>query len=313
MPSALAFAETSKRYRNGKLALDGISFAVEPGARACLLGPNGAGKSTAIRLLEGALAPSGGRVWLLGEEVGTPWYLEARRRTGVVPQGPGMYPDLTAGEYLGYVRRLYGRGDLAGVVEVFGLGDQLATRMAQLSGGFQRRLTLAAALLGEPELLLLDEPTVGLDPVATRDVHDYLRTVMSERTTLLCTHNLAEAEKLCDEVVILNAGKVLVHRSLADLRRESRPRLRLAARQGSQAVLAALQSRGLSAEADGEAVVLAAEDARSQAPALLRGLLADGLDIYECTPLEASLETMFLEAVGARPTPALHREEAVSG
>ena len=312
MPSALAFAETSKRYRNGKLALDGISFAVEPGARACLLGPNGAGKSTAIRLLEGALAPSAGRVWLLGEEVGTPWYLEARRRTGVVPQGPGMYPDLTAGEYLGYVRRLYGRGDLAAVVEVFGLGDQLATRMAQLSGGFQRRLTLAAALLGEPELLLLDEPTVGLDPVATRDVHDYLATVMRERTTLLCTHNLAEAEKLCDEVVILNAGKVLVHRSLADLRRESRPRLRLAARQGSQAMLAALQSRGLSAEADGDAVVLAAEDARGQAPALLRALLADGLDVYECTPLEASLETMFLEAVGARPTPALPRGERVS-
>ena len=312
MPSALAFAETSKRYRNGKLALDGISFAVEPGARACLLGPNGAGKSTAIRLLEGALAPSAGRVWLLGEEVGTPWYLEARRRTGVVPQGPGMYPDLTAGEYLGYVRRLYGRGDLAAVVEVFGLGDQLATRMTQLSGGFQRRLTLAAALLGEPELLLLDEPTVGLDPVATRDVHDYLATVMRERTTLLCTHNLAEAEKLCDEVVILNAGKVLVHRSLADLRRESRPRLRLAARQGSQAMLAALQSRGLSAEADGDAVVLAAEDARGQAPALLRALLADGLDVYECTPLEASLETMFLEAVGARPTPALPRGERVS-
>src|ERR1700736_5507361 len=131
--SALAFAETSKRYRNGKLALDGISFAIERGARACLLGPNGAGKSTAIRLLEGALQPTAGRVWLLGEEVGTPWYLEARRRTGVVPQGPGMYPDLTAGEYLGYVHRLYGRGDREQVIEVFGLAQHLGTRMAQLS------------------------------------------------------------------------------------------------------------------------------------------------------------------------------------
>ncbi|HEX6350521.1 MAG TPA: ABC transporter ATP-binding protein [Candidatus Dormibacteraeota bacterium] len=300
MASALAFAEASKRYRNGKLALDSVSFAIDEGARACLLGPNGAGKSTAIRLLEGALAPTGGRVWLLGEEVGTPWYLEARRRTGVVPQGPGMYPDLSAGEYLGYVRRLYGRGDLDAVVEVFGLGDQLRTRMAQLSGGFQRRLTLAGALLGEPELLLLDEPTVGLDPVATRDVHDYLATVMRQRSTLLCTHNLAEAEKLCDEVVILSAGKVLVHKPLAQLRRESRPRLRLAARQGAEAVLAALKTRGLTAEADGEAVVLAANDARAEAPALLRALLAEGLDVYECTPLEASLETMFLEAVEGR-------------
>lgn len=302
MASALAFAETSKRYRNGKLALDSVSFAIDQGARACLLGPNGAGKSTAIRLLEGALAPTGGRVWLLGEEVGTPWYLEARRRTGVVPQGPGMYPDLSAGEYLGYVRRLYGRGDLDAVVEVFGLGDQLQTRMAQLSGGFQRRLSLAAALLGEPDLLLLDEPTVGLDPVATRDVHDYLATVMRQRSTLLCTHNLAEAEKLCDEVVILSAGKVLVHKPLAQLRRESRPRLRLAARQGADAVMAALKARGLTAEADGDAVVLAAEDARADAPALLRALLAEGLDVYECTPLEASLETMFLEAVEGRRT-----------
>jgi len=298
--SALAFADASKRYRNGKLALDGINFAIELGARACLLGPNGAGKSTAIRLLEGALEPTGGRVWLLGEEVGTPSYLEARRRTGVVPQGPGMYPDLTAGEYLGYVRRLYGRGDPSHVIEVFGLGDHLGTRMAQLSGGFQRRLTLAAALLGEPELLLLDEPTVGLDPVATRDVHGYLASLMGERTTLLCTHNLAEAEKLCDQVVILDHGKVLVHKGLNQLRRESQPRLRLAARQGAAALVAALEKRGVSGDADGEVVLVTTADARAEAPALLRGLLADGLDVYECTPLEASLETLFLEAVEGR-------------
>ncbi|MEP7105026.1 MAG: ABC transporter ATP-binding protein, partial [Chloroflexota bacterium] len=268
-------------------------------------GPNGAGKSTAIRLLEGALEPTGGRVWLLGEEVGTPWYLDARRRTGIVPQGPGMYPDLTAGEYLGYVRRLYGRGEVAHIVEVFGLGDHLGTRMAQLSGGFQRRLTLAAALLGEPELLLLDEPTVGLDPVATRDVHAYLGAVMGERTTLLCTHNLAEAEKLCDEVVILDRGRVVVHKSLKQLRRESTPRLRVAARQGAAALRAALRGLGADAAADGDAVLVTATDVRAQAPALLRGLLAAGLDVYECTPLEASLETLFLEAIegaeAARP------------
>jgi ABC-2 type transport system ATP-binding protein len=294
---ALAFAEASKRYRNGKLALDAVTFAIERGARACLLGPNGAGKSTAIRLLEGALEPTGGRVWLLGEEVGTPWYLDARRRTGIVPQGPGMYPDLTAGEYLGYVRRLYGRGEVAHIVEVFGLGDQLSTRMAQLSGGFQRRLTLAAALLGEPELLLLDEPTVGLDPVATRDVHDYLGALMGERTTLLCTHNLAEAEKLCDEVVILDQGKVVVHKSLELLRRESRPRLRIAARQGAAPLLASLRRLGADASPDGDGVLVAAADVRAEAPKLLRGLLAQGLDVYECTPLEASLETLFLEAI----------------
>jgi ABC-2 type transport system ATP-binding protein len=295
--SALAFSEATKVYRKGRRALDGITFAVEAGARACLLGPNGAGKSTAIRLLEGAIRPTSGGVFLLGEEVGTPSYEDARRRTGVVPQGPGMYTDLDAGEYLDIVRRLYGRRDLGRVVEVFGLGPHLKTRMSELSGGFQRRLVLASALLSEPALLLLDEPTVGLDPVATRDVHEFLREAMNERTTLLCTHNLAEAERLCDEVIILDRGRVIVHKPLSQLRREARPRLRIAAAQGVDALREAIGRHGHSAEADGDGVLLASEDPRAEAPALLRALLADGLDVYECTPIEASLETMFLEAL----------------
>ncbi len=298
MPSALAFSEVTKVYRRERKALDGITFAIEAGRRACLLGPNGAGKSTAIRLLEGALRPSAGAVYLLGEEAGTQRYQEARRRTGVVAQGPGMYTDLDAGEYLELVRRLYGRGEVARVVEVFGLGDHLKTRMAELSGGFQRRLVLAAALLGEPELLLLDEPTVGLDPVAARDVHDHLRAAMAGRTTLLCTHNLSEAERLCDEVVILDQGRVLVHKPLSQLRREARPRLRLAATQGQGALAAALSRQGLEPELDGaESVLLGLDDARGQAPTVLRSLLAEGLDVFECTPVEPSLETMFLEAL----------------
>jgi ABC-2 type transport system ATP-binding protein len=297
VPSALAFREATKVYRGDRRALDGVSFAVEAGARACLLGPNGAGKSTAIRLLEGAIRPTAGGVFLLGEETGTPYYEAARRRTGVVPQGPGMYSDLGAGEYLDTVRRLYGRGDLGRVVEVFGLGPHLKTRMAELSGGFQRRLVLASALLSEPELLLLDEPTVGLDPVATRDVHEFLREGMEGRTTLLCTHNLAEAERLCDEVIILDHGRVVVHKPLSQLRREARPRLRIGAAQGVDAVLEALKRRGRTAEEDGDAVLLVSADPRAEAPALLRALLADGLEVYECTPIEASLETMFLEAI----------------
>lgn len=299
-PAALAFDAVSKRYRKGVLALDGVTWAIGMGARACLLGPNGAGKSTAIRLLQGALRPTTGHVTLLGTPVDDPAYLDARRRTGIVPQGPGMYRDLSVAEYLELARRLYGRGQIAAVADVFGLAPYLGTRMAELSGGFQRRVALAAALLGEPDLLLLDEPTVGLDPVAASEVHAYLRQAMARpgRTTLLCTHNLAEAEALCDEVVILRAGTVLVHEPLEQLRQRARPRLRLAARQGVAPVLAALRTRGFQPGQDSDdAVWLPVVDAPREVPPLLRGLLADGLDVYEARVVRPSLEALFLDLV----------------
>ena len=295
MPAAIAFQSVTKRFRSGTVALREASWSVGEGARACLLGPNGAGKSTSIRLLQGALRPSIGSVELLGAAVGTAAYLDARLRTGIVPQGPGMYPDLTAGEFLAFAADLYGASPDR-VIEVLGLGDHLGTRMTQLSGGFQRRVVLAAALVGEPEVLLLDEPTVGLDPVAGHDVHEFLNEAMRGRTTLLCTHNLTEAEALCDEVVILREGRVIVQGPLEELRR-SRPRLRLAAHQGPRALLSALDGLGAAASVEGDALLLETADPEGEAPRLLRRLLGAGLDVYECTPVRATLEDLFLEAV----------------
>ena len=295
---ALAFEGTSKRYRNGTLALSDTTWSIPIGARSCLLGPNGSGKTTSIRLLEGALVPTAGRVSLLGIQVTRSGYAQARQRVGIVPQNAGMYTDLTTIEYLELARRLYGRGDVARCIEQFGLGEQRDKRLAQLSGGFQRRVVLAAALLSEPDLLLLDEPTVGLDPVAAREVHDYLTNAMKGRTTLLCTHDLAEAEALCDDVVILRAGKVLLHESLAALRQRQRPHTRLRARQPVDVLVSALRARGLEPTVVDAAAVIAI-DAREDGPALLRALLAQGIDIYECVPITASLEDIFLEAVKA--------------
>jgi ABC-2 type transport system ATP-binding protein len=297
MPAtAISFEGTSKRYRNGTVALREVTWSIPIGARSCLLGPNGSGKTTSIRLLEGALVPTRGRVSLLGIEVNRPGYAQARQRVGVVPQNAGMYSDLTTAEYLELARRLFGRGDVNHAIETFGLDEHRNKRLAQLSGGFQRRLVLAAALLSEPELLLLDEPTVGLDPVAAHEVHGYLVNAMRGRTTLLCTHNLAEAEALCDDVVILQKGEVLLHESLASLRQRHKPRARLAARQGSDVLNAALRARGLEPLlVDGS--VLVEIDAENEAPGLLRALLAQGIDVYEFTPITASLEDVFLEAV----------------
>ncbi len=297
-PMALAFSGVSKRFRNGKLALDDVSWSIAPGSRVCLLGPNGAGKSTAIRLLEGAITSTTGSVRLLGASVSGGDYLDARRRTGIVPQNPGMYADLTTLEYLQLIRRLYGKGDVDNVVEALGLTEHRATRMAQLSGGYQRRVVLAAALLCEPDLLLLDEPTVGLDPVAASDVHTLLQSAMRGRTTLLCTHNLAEAEALCDEVVILRRGKVLVHAPLADLRRQTQPQLQLAVRQGAATLGAALHERGLKPSvANGDIAIIPRPDGNDVIAALVRSLISDGLDVYESHSIEASLEDMFLDLV----------------
>jgi ABC-2 type transport system ATP-binding protein len=273
-----------------------VSWSIPVGARACLLGPNGSGKTTSIRLLQGALSPTTGWVSLLGCEVNGPGYREARQRAGVVPQNAGMYSDLSTLEYLELARRLYRRGDTAQAIEAFGLGEHRDKRLAQLSGGFQRRVVLAAALLSEPELLLLDEPTVGLDPVASHDVHEYLRNAMKGRTTLLCTHNLAEAEALCDDVIILRNGGVLLHEPLAQLRQREKPRARLAARQPVEVLAGALRARGLVATVEGGAALVLI-DAQKDAPELLRALLAQGIDVYECTPVTASLEDLFLEVV----------------
>ncbi len=297
-PIALAFSGVSKRFRNGTLALDNVSWSIAAGSRVCLLGPNGAGKSTTIRLLEGAITPTTGSVRLLGTSVGGADYLDVRRRTGIVPQNPGMYADLTTLEYLELIRRLYGRGDVDSIVAAFGLAEHRATRMAHLSGGFQRRAVLAGALLCEPDVLLLDEPTVGLDPVAASDVYTLLQSAMRGRTTLLCTHNLGEAEALCDEAIILRRGKVLVHAPIADLRRQMRPQLQLGAAQGAARLGAALRQRGLDpSEADGDLVVIPRPDGPDAVGALVRSLISDGLDVYESHSIDASLEDMFLDLV----------------
>jgi ABC-2 type transport system ATP-binding protein len=165
----------------------------------------------------------------------------------------------------------------------------------------QRRAVLAAALLADPDLLLLDEPTVGLDPVAAHDVHAFLRDSIQQtgRTTLLCTHNLAEAEALCQEVIILRDGRVLVHAPLAELRRRARPQVRLEARQEQATLVDALRRRELDArpEPEGRGVLVALDHAPAHVPDLLRGLLADGVDVFACQPLQPTLESLFLDVV----------------
>jgi ABC-2 type transport system ATP-binding protein len=296
MTTALAFRSVTKRFPDGTLGLADATWYVAEGAHACLLGPSGSGKTTAVRLLQAALRPTGGSVLLLGVQVDGPGYRDVRGRLGILPQGPGMYADLTAGEYMALAARLYGaRPDRA--VEALDLTEYLRTRMTYLSTNFQRRLALAAALVADPDVLVMDEPTAGLDPVAAHDLQQYLREAMRGRTALLCTHKEAEAKALCEEVIVLRSGRVAAQGTWEELWRRSKPRLRVAARQGVERLLAEVAELGMHAEAANGAVLVSTGDPQQEGAALLRRLLEAGLDVYECAPVRPEIEEIVLESM----------------
>ena len=293
----LELVQTRKVYGGAVHALRGASLAIEEGTRTCLLGPNGAGKTTTIRLVTGGVAPSGGHAFLFGTRADDDGFLQSKRRLGLVPQQPGMYEDLTVRGWFELVRDLYERGDPDAIAEELALGDLLERPMAKLSGGQKRRVAIAAAVLGEPELLILDEPTAGLDPIASREVLDYLERLDPSRTILLCTHDLEEAEALCDRVVVMRDGRVLVHEAIEDLRGRMVPQLDLRISSDRAAAREALVALGREVTEDGDALRVSAADPATDAPALLRALLDRGVDVVECQIVRPSLEELFLEIV----------------
>lgn len=294
---AVELHDVTKTYPGPVRALNHTSFAVHQGERCCLLGPNGAGKTTIVKLLEGALSAESGRISILGAEVDGQDWLRVKSRVGIVPQSPGMYPDLTVREYLTFVSRLYGKGDVELTASTYGLHEYIDRRTSALSGGYQRRLLVAAAVLSGPDLLILDEPTVGLDPLAATQVRGLLREAMRGRAVLMSTHNLAEAEELCETVIILRTGEVLIHERIEDLRRQTAPRVYLQAAQGVQALQAALTDMGLGPAADERRAWIVVEDPVRRMPDVLRGLLSRGIDVYSSSIAVPSLEDLFVDLV----------------
>lgn len=304
MAIAIAFRSVTKRFPNGALGLDDATWYIAEGSRTCLLGQSGSGKTTAVRMLEAAIKPTGGSVLLLGVPVESPDYRKVRRRLGILPQRPGVYPDLTAGEYMALAAGLYDQRPER-MEEALDLSEYLHARMTHLSRAFQRRLALAAALVADPDVLILDDPTAGLDPVAARDLRRHLSRVMSGRTTVLCTHDEAEGESLCEEVIRLQAGRVVAQGTWEEMRRQAKPRLRVAARQGPDRLVAELDRLGYRAEADGTSVLVELTELEQDAPDLLRKLLQADVDIFECSPVKPSVEGILREGEG--------RLEAVQG
>jgi ABC-2 type transport system ATP-binding protein len=192
-------------------AVDGVSFTVEPGEFFGLLGPNGAGKTTTLEMIEGLRKPQAGSVTIDGQE---PWRRDPslQRRMGVQLQSSAFFERLTAREQLATFGALYGvsKGRAGELLEQFGLVDQADIRTEDLSGGQKQRLSIACALVHEPDVVFLDEPTAALDPQARRNLWDLLRSLNdSGRTVVLTTHYMDEAEVLCDRVGIMDHGRIL--------------------------------------------------------------------------------------------------------
>ncbi len=218
----LRVEELKKAYA-GTPVVDGLSFALEPGSCFGLLGPNGAGKTTTLKLCLGLTAPDSGRITLAGQPIPAQAQV-ARARTGVVPQFDNLDPDFTVTENLVVFGRYFGMAKaeitarVPWLLQFSGLENKADARIATLSGGMKRRLTLARALVNDPDIVFLDEPTTGLDPQARHLIWERLKQLkVAGKTLLLTTHFMDEAERLCDRLIVIDHGRKIAEGSPREL------------------------------------------------------------------------------------------------
>ena len=210
----------TKRF-SGRTAVNGISFQVQPGEIVGFLGPNGAGKSTTMRMLTGYLQPTSGSASLGGFDTQRQ-SLEMRRILGYLPENTPLYTDMYVREFLAFVADTYQLNQpelkVKEVIDRVGLGDEQHKKIAMLSKGYKQRVGLAQAMVHDPQILILDEPTTGLDPNQLTDIRELIRNLGKDKTVILSTHIMQEVEALCEQVVIINKGKIVADSLLTDLK-----------------------------------------------------------------------------------------------
>ncbi|GAA3383568.1 ABC transporter ATP-binding protein [Cryptosporangium minutisporangium] len=295
---------------DGTTAVDGLSFEIAPGETYGLLGPNGAGKTTTILVVAGVLAADRGDVEVVGEPM-TVRSVRAKRAIGYVPQETALYPELSGRENLRFFAGMYGLGRAAGrarveeVLATVGLADRAGSAVKTYSGGMQRRLNIAVGLLHRPELLILDEPTVGVDPQSRNAILESIEQLSAAGMAVLyTTHYMEEAQRLCDRVGIIDRGRLVAEgttRELTGLVGES-DHVRLTAAGDLAAAAAALRelpsTRSATVGPDGIDVLDA--DARTALPALLATATGAGAVVRSVTVEEPDLEAVFLHLTGGR-------------
>jgi ABC-2 type transport system ATP-binding protein len=289
------------RYPGGVTALDGVSFEVRPGEVLGFLGPNGAGKTTAMRICTGFLAPTSGTIDVCGVDVATA-PLAARARLGYLPEAVPLYLDMRVDEYLSYRAGLKGvagavrKGRIDDALAAVSITDQRRRVIGQLSKGYRQRVGLADALVHRPDVLILDEPTDGLDPNQRRDVLALIANLGKERAVILSTHILPEVESVCARIVILDRGKVIASGPPAELVDPDRE-LHLVARGDRQRIAAAIAAVDGVTEVAGEGDVYLVRCARDVRHLLAAAVVSAG-ELRELRAAAAGLERVFATLTG---------------
>jgi ABC-2 type transport system ATP-binding protein len=291
---------------NGVHALKDFSFNVNRGEVVALLGPNGAGKTTSIRVLNGLLMPESGSISVLGfdpRKNGS----QIRARTGVLTETPALYERLTALQNLSFFGSLSGlssyevKEQSSRLLHIFNLKDRSQDKVGTFSKGMKQRLALARALLHNPELLFLDEPTSDLDPEAARQVQDLILEISGHenRTVILCTHRLYEAEKLCDRVAIMKKGRIVAAGTLNELRSQIFPRLQVFVRLATDAdetlikIIRKQQGANEVKTLSPHEIVITMDN-EDRIPAVVNALVNAGAGILSIEPRHATLEEIYL-------------------
>jgi ABC-2 type transport system ATP-binding protein len=304
----LEVSQVSKIYGT-RTVVDRVSFSVSKGEILGFLGPNGAGKTTTMRIVTGYVPPTSGTSKVAGFDV-LEQPLEVKRRIGYLPEHPPLYREMLVRSYLEFVariravprRQIAARVDRA--VERCGLGAVSGRLIGLLSKGFQQRVGLAQAILHEPDLLILDEPTVGLDPSQIREIRQLIKSFAGEHTVILSTHILAEVTMTCDRVLIINEGRIAAEDTLEGLAARGAHTLKVTVRlarpaDGTVAALAALPGvQHAAAQEGGSGGFLVEMKEGQDAREAIAGLAVQrGWGLLEMRPLTLSLEEIFIRII----------------
>lgn len=284
-------------------AIDAISFSAKRGEIVGFLGPNGAGKTTTMRILTGYMPPSSGTAHIAGFDVVDDSF-EVRRRVGYLPESVPLYDEMTVFAYLKFMadlRQLNNVNErIADVLEKVGMTERAQGTISRLSKGMRQRVGLAQVLIHEPDVLILDEPTIGLDPAQVLDVRNLIAEIGKERTVLLSTHILSEAQQLCDRVLIINKGKIVAEGTPSalglDLAGAERVEIRL--KNGAESLAAKLT------KIDGVQAVRVHDEGRLEftfdpsldvRPQVTQLIVASDLELLEMKSIQMSLEEIFIQ------------------
>jgi ABC-type multidrug transport system ATPase subunit len=284
--------DLTKRYDERIVAVDGLAMRVRRGEVYGFLGPNGAGKTTTLRMLLGLIRPTSGAALVLGAHPGSP---EALARTGSLIESPTFYPFLSGRDNLKVLARHAGVSEtrIAPALEAVALTARANDRFQTYSLGMKQRLGIAAALIKDPELLILDEPTNGMDPAGMAEMRTFIRNLgRGERTVLLSSHLMAEVEQICDRVGVISRGRLVGEGTIDELRGRESLWVRAEPMDAAENVLRTVRGIDEVARSDG-GLRVAADPAA--APVIARALVEAGLALSELRPERPSLEKVFLE------------------